>query len=1419
MIIQGIGALITGQGAFEGCSKSFVMNTAHSTVDVVRTAERMTLHELDASMAGVVRPYGCHFFMAITPPPSRHWAPTQTWWCSPVELHYASLPSSNAVFQHSLPTLFSNTTFPTQSSSNTVSHTEAAMWFGKHKHRKSNKPAQKSAGGPLDGPVDEAESTSPRASSGLREQIRRLRKKKDGQPRADALVVSSAATTGDLQKESTTSIREESPSNSPAIQSPAFQSPDPLALVPGSSSSQLSALRSPTLHDRAPGSAASQAPASQALTPQPQSLWDRAYDVLKANNKNLVEDYETLLAEYGKSVFNEEQAASAHGTHNHTTPPRRQLLDAVITQGLQHLEEQRTKYTIAGREFVPKDQIAKAAELVLWANSWISEAVKCSPEASIAWAGISIVLPLLTNPKTAEDDNREGFTNVTFRMRYYTALGHMLQRLGQNPGVSSALMAEAESHIVNLNQHIIEYQIMSAMRYSKKGVRRYTGDVFLPVNWKQMRAKIELLEKMVNSILIQINQFASREELESLDKTSKGALATARELVSVSEQQLRVLEEQRDIALAQLQAQKDAMQQRLSDKEQTCLHLFRLTGSTKDTTYEWYKDRVEERVPDTCRWFLQHANFQEWLKRESGPVLVSADPGCGKSVLAKSLIDHELRQIPGTTVCYFFFKDQDQCTVWQALCALLHQLISKMPFLIEHAMGPYINEGENLIRSTRSLWAILENAVKDRRTGSVTLVLDALDECAEPEFENLIQNIKGQFASQQPGFGKLKYLLTSRPYEQIVSKFHGLLDAFPHVRIPGEDQSEEIGREVNHVIKYRVEKLSKEERLSPAVKTHLEKKLLSIEHRTYLWVYLVFDHLKNGFKKTEKGIEAAIDTLPENVNQAYQQILSKSKDTTMVRRALGIVLAARQPLTLAEMNVAVNIDHGRDLDLEDEEDFKLRLRSWCGLFVSVYHGKVYFLHQTAREFLTGSLSSVATISGPRHFSITTPEAHAILAESCVLYLDKFNSNTRLVAKIDIDLSDLPPFLRYAATDWGFHFRMAVINDDMLVSMAVGLCHAGTSSYYTWNKLSRVQVPLTDILPGLMMASHLGLESVVKRMLLENGADIEAKDEGGRTPLSFASDGGHEAVVQLLLQNGADIEAKDGVGRTPLSHTSVCGHEAVVQLLLQNGADIEAKDTYGWTPLLCASRNGHEAVVQLLLRNGADIEAKDKDGWTPLLCASRNGHEAVVQLLLRNGADIEAKDKDGWTPLLFASGNGYEAVVQLLLRNGADIEAKDKGGWTPLLIASFYGRKAVVQLLLRNGADIEAKDTYGWTPLLCASRNGHEAVVQLLLRNGADIEAKDTYGWTPLLCASRNGHEAVVQLLLQNGADIEAKDTYGWTPLLCASRNGHKAVVQLLLEKGANVNTEDADGDTPLSRACENKYTAIVELLQSHGAQS
>jgi nucleoside-triphosphatase THEP1 len=189
-------------------------------------------------------------------------------------------------------------------------------------------------------------------------------------------------------------------------------------------------------------------------------------------------------------------------------------------------------------------------------------------------------------------------------------------------------------------------------------------------------------------------------------------------------------------------------------------------------------------------WFLDHPHFQEWRRRESEPLLVSADPGCGKSVLAKYLIDHVLPE--SSTVCYFFFKDQVQNTVREALCALLHQLFSQKRSLLVHAMKQYDKDGAGLVNSTSSLWSVFGDAVQDTNAGPVTIVVDALDECAESETRDLLQHVEAQVRNSELSNAKIKLFMTSRPYEHVVSGLHSLSKIFPRIRIPGEDESKTI---------------------------------------------------------------------------------------------------------------------------------------------------------------------------------------------------------------------------------------------------------------------------------------------------------------------------------------------------------------------------------------------------------------------------------------------------------------------------------------------------------------------------------------------------------------------------------------------------------------------------------------------------
>ncbi|KAL7949328.1 hypothetical protein V8C42DRAFT_350993 [Trichoderma barbatum] len=631
--------------------------------------------------------------------------------------------------------------------------------------------------------------------------------------------------------------------------------------------------------------------------------------------------------------------------------------------------------------------------------------------------------------------------------------------------------------------------------------------------------------------------------------------------------------------------------------EQMCHQLFRLTASDKDATYEWYKDLVEERVEGTCMWFLHHEYFQKWLQQGSGPLVVTADPGY-----------HGLPR--SATICYFFFKDQDHNTIRQALCALLHQLFAQKSCLIKHATAKFRMDGKGLINSTESLWEVLRNAINDVQAEPVTIVLDALDE--------------SQFSETHLGHRKLKSL-TCRPYEQIVAKIYYLRKSFPNIHMPGEEESDTISQEINRVIAYRAERLSRKNSLSSEIRNYLENRLCETTNRTYLW-------------NTLKEVESIITTLPRSINEAYKQILNKSKDHPMVRKALSIILAATRLLTLSEMNIAVSMDDTvhtfYDLDLEHD----------------IISKRIYFLHQTARDFLLSDLSPPESIPPGRRWkhSITICEAHNIVADLRVLYLGLFNLPGAMGEAGEPN--NTHAFLEYSAKNWSTHLREAHIMDGSAILRSVSkICDVNMKSYSAWFDLYWQTTGLqpTKQFTILMVASYCGHTALAK-LCLEIGVDIEAKDiVFGRTPLLWAVIEGRDAVVKLLIEKGADISVNEH-GRTPLLWAAKQGHESITRLLLEVEADtevkadIEAKDnTYGQTSILMATSNRRVTALKLLLQNGANFEVKSKSGWTPLAWATARRDASIVKLLLEWGAYDKTENKKIQTALSWAISGGDE----------------------------------------------------------------------------------------------------------------------------------------------------------------------------------
>nr|UVF58849.1 ankyrin repeat protein E2 [synthetic construct] len=138
----------------------------------------------------------------------------------------------------------------------------------------------------------------------------------------------------------------------------------------------------------------------------------------------------------------------------------------------------------------------------------------------------------------------------------------------------------------------------------------------------------------------------------------------------------------------------------------------------------------------------------------------------------------------------------------------------------------------------------------------------------------------------------------------------------------------------------------------------------------------------------------------------------------------------------------------------------------------------------------------------------------------------------------------------------------------------------------------------------------------------HGSDLGKK-------LLEAARAGQDDEVRILMANGADVNATDNWGDTPLHLAAVRGHLEIVEVLLKAGADVNASDEMlGDTPLhLAAADDGHLEIVEVLLKHGADVNAQDKFGKTPFDLAIDNGNEDIAEVLQKAAKLNDYKDDD------------------------------------------------------------------------------------------------------------------------------------------------------------------------------------------------
>ena len=339
-------------------------------------------------------------------------------------------------------------------------------------------------------------------------------------------------------------------------------------------------------------------------------------------------------------------------------------------------------------------------------------------------------------------------------------------------------------------------------------------------------------------------------------------------------------------------------------------------------------------------------------------------------------------------------------------------------------------------------------------------------------------------------------------------------------------------------------------------------------------------------------------------------------------------------------------------------------------------------------------------------------------------------------------------------------------------------------------------------------------------------------------------------VEALIKAGADVNAKNRYGVTPLSLAAAGGDARILRLLLEAGASLKAADASlsdGRTLLMLAARTGRVDAIRLLVDKGANVNAAEtRTGSTALMWAAAENRAEAVRALVSAGADVNARSKVTAYPhtppgvIGDALEEGYSYVGQTVL---------PRGGWTALMYAARQGALDAARALAESGADLRSADPDGTPALTFAIINGHYDLAALLIEKGADVNQPDRTGATPLYSAVdmhtlvtsfgrpelpraiTEGSVPMAKTLLAHGANPDRtlktrvlKRTYqagdgrlveGSTALMRAAKANDAVMMRVLVDAGADLNHQNAIGETAMHLAVNAPKT--VRFLADEGA--
>ncbi|KAG9230726.1 ankyrin repeat protein, partial [Amylocarpus encephaloides] len=582
-------------------------------------------------------------------------------------------------------------------------------------------------------------------------------------------------------------------------------------------------------------------------------------------------------------------------------------------------------------------------------------------------------------------------------------------------------------------------------------------------------------------------------------------------------------------------------------------------------------DNISQRQAGTGQWLLDSDEFQSWIQTDKQTLFCPGIPGAGKTILTSILVEELTSQFydnknVGIAYLYCNFRRQDEQKKVDLLASLLKQFTRHQPILPEVVKDLYNQHSaqrtkpsfDEISRSLQSTIAMYSR---------VFIVIDALDEC------NVADGSRSAFLSELFSLQTkctVNIFATSRFGTEFSAIFQNSLSL--EIRASEHD--------VRRFLDGHILALPGFVRRSLDLQEEVKREIVKAVDGMFLLAKLHLDSLAG--KKSLKAIRTALINLPSGshaYDSAYKDAMVRiegqiADEEELAKQVLSWITCAKRPLTTTELQHALAIEKGESkLDHDNLPDIEDLVTVCAGLVtVDEQSNIIRLVHYTTQEYFRRSQGD------------WFPDAEANIAERCITYLS-FETFTQGFCQTDEEYEERLQsnhLFVYAAQNWGHHGRMALTLDHELgVAVAkflqkeanVSSSSQGLFAVKRWPVHKKYSQETRKNITGVHLAAYFGIKSVVK-LLLDNPIEADSQESDGRTPLSWAAENGHDAVLKLFLETGEiEADSRDSDGWTPLSWAAWKGHEAVAKILLETKeVEADSKDSEGWTPLSWAAWN-------------------------------------------------------------------------------------------------------------------------------------------------------------------------------------------------------------------------------------------------------